>query len=330
MAWDVVIVGGANTDFLVRGPRLPRAGETARGEVFLESPGGKGANQAIAAARLGAKVALVARVGRDMRGSAIVARLDSEGVDITHVHRDPHAPTGVALVQVDEKGEKQILAAPEANLRLRPADVWRASDWISSARVLLLQLEIPMDAVRAAAELGHAAGVKVILDPSPISPLADDLFPLLAVIRPDAIEAEAITGVRIGGRDDARRAAERLLTRGVGAAAIAAPGGNLIYWREGELWLPHIPVESVDETGAGDALVAALAVALSEGWAWDEAGAFASAAAALASTGIGAQGALPGREAVMELLAREARRSEELRAAAERASILPFPRHEQR
>jgi ribokinase len=304
-AWDIVVAGGANFDYLVRGPKLPQPGETAPGDVFDEAPGGKGANQAVAAARLGARVAFVGRIGADERGEAILARLREEGVDTRHAVRDAYSSTGVALVMVNQQGQKQILTAPGANRQLTIADVLAAAPTIAAARVLLTQLEVPLECVMAAARLAHAAGAKVVLDPAPPIALPDEFLPLVDVVKPNAAEAEALTGVRVQDRDAARRAARRLLERGVGAVAVqAGEAGNLLVWPEAECWLPRIEVESVDATGAGDAFAAALAVALAEGRAWSEAGALASASAALATTVIGAQAGLPRRQAAEALLAR--------------------------
>jgi ribokinase len=303
MEWDVVVVGSTNTDFLARGPKLPAPGETAEGEEFHEGAGGKGANQAVAAARLGARTALVARVGRDRRGEELLRGLAAEGVDLRHVAHDPDAPTGAAIIMVDRKGEKSILVAPGANGRMGAADVDAAAGMIQAARVVLCQLEIPLETVLTACRLARAAGARVILDPAPARPLPDELFPLLDVIRPNAGEAETLTGVKVRDRDSARRAAESLLGRGAGAAAVQAGGeGDLLAWPGGECWLPRFPVKSVDATGAGDAFAAGLAVMLAEGRPWQEAGPFASAAAALATTAVGAQAALPRRDAVLRLL----------------------------
>ncbi len=158
MGWDVVVVGSANTDFLIRGPKLPAAGETVGGDEFHEGAGGKGANQAVAAARLGARTALVARLGRDRRGDELAARLAAEGVDLRHAARDADAPTGAAVIMVDSRGEKSILIAPGANGRMSAADVDAAAGMIQAARVVLCQLEVPLDAVLTACRLARAAG----------------------------------------------------------------------------------------------------------------------------------------------------------------------------
>ena len=304
--YDVVVVGGANVDYLVRGPALPTPGATVRGTEFQEAPGGKGANQAVAAARLGAHVALVARVGADRRGDDLLERLAAEGVETCYVVRDQSERTGVAVVQVDARGEKQILTAPGANLRLGVGDVEAAGPLIRSARVLLTQLEAPLDTAMEAARVAHDAGARVVLDPAPAIPLPDELLRLLDVIRPNAGEARVLTSVEVRDRASARRAADVLLARGAGAAVVQAGGeGNLLVWSSGEYWLPHIPVVSVDATGAGDAFAAALAVQLAEECSLPEAGRFASAAAALATMKLGAQAALPGRAEVLALLAEQ-------------------------
>jgi ribokinase len=310
--WDVVVVGGANTDYLARGPELPRSGATVRGDEFQEAPGGKGANQAVAAARLGARVTFVGRVGADARGDALMRRLEAEGVDTRHSVCDDEAATGVAVIQVDRKGEKQILTAPGANLRLGTADVSAATDVLRDTRVLLLQFDPPMDTVLVAAHLAHAAGARIVLDPAPPERVPEELLRLVHVIRPNSGEATALTGIGVDDRATARQAAEHLLERGVDAACVqAGKAGDLLVWRSDggeprERWLPRFDVASVDATGAGDAFAAALSVMLAEGNPLDEAARFASAAAALTTTKLGAQAALPRREAVLALLARSA------------------------
>lgn len=301
--YDVVVVGGANMDYLARGPRLPTPGSTVQGSQFQEAPGGKGANQAVAAARLGARVALVARIGADRRGDDVLERLAMEAVNTRFVIRDRAAPTGVAVIQVDERGEKQILTSPGANRRLGVGDIEAAAPAIRGARVVLTQLEVPLDTVMAAARLARDAGARVVLDPAPPVELPDKLLGMVDVIRPNAGEAEVLTGIEVRDRDSARRSADALLARGAGAAVVQAGGeGNLVVWSDGAHWLPVIPVLSVDATGAGDAFAAALATMLAEGRSLPEAGEFASAAAALATTKLGAQAGLPRLDEVLALL----------------------------
>jgi ribokinase len=300
---DIVVVGGINTDFLVQGPRLPGPGDNVRGHLFLESLGGKGADGAVGAARLGARVALIGRVGMDARGLALLEQLEGEGVDIGAVARDPSALTGVVLEMVDEAGQKQTLASPGANLCMRVADVMQAEERISAASVLLVDLEVPMDVVSAAVHHARAAGTRVLLDPAPAMSLPEDLLEAVHVIRPNAEEAEALTGVEVRDRGSARQAAENLLRRGVGGVVVASPDGSLVLSSEGELWLPDLSVERADTTGAGDAFCAALAVALTEGKSLAQAARFAHEASALATMRLGALGGLPTREQVESRLA---------------------------
>ena len=206
-------------------------------------------------------------------------------------------------------GEKQILSAPGANQRLSVSDVQRAAKLIRNARVLVLQFEVPMAANLVAAHLARNAGVAIVLDPAPGRRAPRELLRLVTVIRPNELEAEALTGVKVSNRASARTAAKRLLGHGAQAAIIAAGRGNLLVWRaendrSDELWLPKLPVKSIDATGAGDAFVAAVAVALVEGHPFTEAAIFANAAAALTTTKLGAQPALPRRPAVLSLLRR--------------------------
>jgi len=304
--WDIVVIGGVNIDYLVRGERLPKTGETVMGSQFQEAPGGKGANQAVAAARLGARVALVARVGTDRPAKKILKRLQDEGVNIKHVLRDETDATGVALVMVGKRGEKEILTAPGVNLHFSVDDIHQAATLIRSVRILLTQLEVPLEAVVQAAQYAYEAGAKVILDPSPPLALPDEFMRMISLIKPNAREAEALTGIKVQDRDSARLAAKRLIERGVGAVAVqAGEEGNLIVTsEEEEYWFPKIPIQSIDSTGAGDAFAAALTVALLEERPWQEAGAWASAAAALKTTKLGAQAGLPARDQVLALLAK--------------------------
>jgi ribokinase len=300
--FDVVVIGGANTDYLIRGAALPGPGATVDGQEFQEAPGGKGANQAVAAARLGARVAFLGKVGADARGQALLDRLRAEGIETSGVLRQPGAVTGVALVMVDAQGEKQIMTAPGANHLLGAEEIARASELIARARVALLQLELPLPAVEAAARLSRAAGAVVVLDPAPPRELPEELLRDVHVLRPNAAEAEVLTGVRVEDAASARRAAENLLRRGVGTVVVGAPGGNLLLSPELELWLPHLQVQAVDATGAGDAFAAALAASLARGEGLAYGARFANAAAALKTTRLGAQAGLPQRAEVEQLL----------------------------
>jgi ribokinase len=301
---DVVVVGKANVDYLARGPVLPGPGEGVNGDVFQEACGGKGANQSVGAARLGARVALVARIGADARGDLVLSALRAEGVDASQVTRDQEQHTGVALCQVDAEGNKQILSATGANARLTAAHVREAFAALGACRVVLCQLGVPFEAFAEAVRQGRAAGARVVLDPAPGLPLPDEWLAALDVVRPNALEAEALTGVRVVDRESARAAAQQLVRRGAKAAAVqAGRHGDVLIWSGGEEWLPRFEVKRIDATGAGDAFASALAVCLAQGRPLPEAGRFASAAAALATTKLGAQASLATRAQIEALLA---------------------------
>jgi ribokinase len=308
---DVVVAGGANFDYLVISDGLPKPGETVSAHGFREAPGGKGANQAVAAARMGAKVALIGRVGADDRGEIIRERLVDEGVDLGGLFADPHAHTGIALITVGGRGEKQIAADLAANQRLSREDISRSAKLLSSTRVLLVQLEIPLEAVFAAIAIAKASGAEILLDPAPAIPLPEVIFRELDLIRPNASEAEVLTGVHVSDRRSARRAAKILLERGARAVCVQAgdEGDLLVQAERDELFLPRYEIESVDATGAGDAFMGVLAAMRAQGLSLAEAAKHASAAAALKTTRVGAQAGLPSREALLAFMARQERRS---------------------
>jgi ribokinase len=304
--WDLVVVGGAYTDYVVQGPKIPEPGETKLGNKFLELPGSKASNQAVAAARLGARVAFVACVGNDRRGDEIITGLKKEGVDTRYVVKTDAEPTGMSLIQVDEKGHKQMMVAPGACRHLSIAAVERAAELFGQTKILSTQLEIPVEVAMTAMRRGREAGARILFDPAPYAPIPQELLALVDIIKPDTSEAQDLTGIEVKDREAARTAAQQLLKRGVREAVAVQAGGHgeLVVLREGEYWLPIIHVNSVDTTGAGDTFAGALATALAEGRTWAEAGPFASAAAALTTTKLGARPALPKRDDVMALLAR--------------------------
>lgn len=303
--FDAVVVGGANFDYLIRTPELPRPGRTVAGEEFQEAPGGKGANQAVACARLGMSVAFIGAVGDDRRGKAIVDRLNQEGVDTRFIARVSRDHTGIAVIQTDVKGRKQIATAPGANLQLTTDMVVEAEEAIRRAAVLLLQLEVPLDAVSKAVNVASDADVRIVFDPAPPRSLPIRLLRRIDILKPNAHEASVLTEVDVHDRDSALRAARTLRKRGVSTVAIeAGEKGNLVVWDGGEEFVPRMKVKSVDATGAGDAFAAALAVAVCEGMSMRDAAWFASAAAALKTTKLGAQAGLPHRGEVDRFLRR--------------------------
>lgn len=302
MQIDILVVGGANYDYLVRGPRIPSMDETVVGTDLHVGPGGKGANAAIGASRLGARVAFVGRIGVDLAGKEVLDRLRAEHVDVSHVVTDKDAPTGTALIMVGDRGHKAIMTAPGANARLQPADIEAARELFQAARIVVLQLEPEPATVRTALQLARNRA-RVILDAAPPRQDVSDLI-AVDVFRANAGEASAITGIDVEDVDSARQASRWLTSRGAGATCIAVDNGDLLSWSDGELILPHIPLMAIDTTGSGDAFVAGLAVGLAEQQSLVDAAWLGAAAAAMKATRLGAQPGLPARHQVNELLAR--------------------------
>lgn len=293
----IVVVGSSNTDMVIKSQRIPVPGETVLGGRFVMAPGGKGGNQAVAAARLGGDVVFVARVGDDMLGSQAIENYRKEGIDVSYVTRDSDEATGVALILVDDKGENLISVASGANYRLGPDDVDRAADVIRSADMVVVQLETPLPAIARVAKIGADAGVPVILDPAPApnDPIPAEILEKITFIKPNENEASRLTGMEVTDADSARRAAERLLAQGVrGVIVTLGTAGALIVEKGKEpILIPSRRVDAVDSTAAGDCFSGGLAVGLAEGKTLEEAARFAAAAAALSVTRLGAQPSLP-------------------------------------
>ena len=299
----IAVVGSLNMDIIARVARLPMPGETVPATSHLESLGGKGANQAVAAARAGSDVAFVGRIGTDRAGDALLARLDESGIDTTHVIQDSSGSTGTALIAVDNRGENTIVVIPGVNAHLRPADVEAASDVIARCSILLLQLEIPLETVRYAAALAQRSGTTVILNPSPSQELPGSLLDLVDILVPNEEEVAYLTGM--GSPVDPTSAAGMLCSNGVEAVVITlGRRGAAIVDGNGETTIRAYDVEVVDSTGAGDAFVGNLAAALDSGSSLVEAARFASAAAALSVQTAGAQSSLPSRAETDGLIAR--------------------------
>lgn len=291
----IIVVGSLNMDLVIRTPRLPLPGETLSGGPFATYPGGKGANQAVAAARLGAAVTMVGRVGDDAFGGELRAGLIHAGIDAAQVLATPGAATGVALITVEQGGQNTIVIAPGANAAVGPADIEAAAGAIGAARTLLLQLEIPLPAITRAAQIARAAGATVILNPAPApaGPLPAELLACVDYLIPNEIEAAALLGAPLPGDPLAAARAIRERT-GVGAALItlgargaAVASADLAYAQ------PAFPVDAVDATAAGDAFIGGFAAALAGGRRPAEALRWGCAAGALAATRMGAQASLP-------------------------------------
>jgi ribokinase len=297
----IVVVGSLNMDLVVRAPHHPEPGETIIGSDFGVFPGGKGANQAVAAARLGASVKMVGCVGNDSFGRALIATLTQDQVDATHIRTDPVAATGVAVITVSAAGQNTIVVASGANARLTPADVDAAESLFVGASVLLLQLESPLAAVVRAVELAHEHGVHVVLNPAPAQPLEDAMLARVDYLVPNQIELSLLTGM--GADADPARAAAALRARGPRHVVVTLGESGVLVLDDRPHLLARHPVTVVDTTAAGDAFVGAFAVALALGKPDLEAAAWGNAAGALAVTRAGAQPSLPDRHTFDEFLA---------------------------
>lgn len=295
----IVVFGSSNTDMVVKAPRLPRAGETVVGSNFVMAAGGKGANQAVAAARLGADVTFVARLGADMFGDQALEGYQREGICTDLIVRDAEHHTGVALIVVDDAGENLIAVAPGANQHLAPADVDRAAERLRAAAVVMLQLEVPLDTVRRAIELANEHAVPVILDPAPApdEPLDTRLLGAVEYLTPNETEAQRLTGIAVVDEASARAAAGRLLEAGTRNVIVTLGAkGALVANRAETFLVPACRVEALDSTAAGDAFNGGLAVALARGLSLADAVREACLVGALSTTRLGAQPSLPTAE----------------------------------
>ncbi len=299
MAGKIVVVGSTNTDMVVKAAFLPKPGETVLGGQFFMFPGGKGGNQAVAAARLGGHVTLVANTGNDVFGNESISQFSQEKIDTTYIGRDDRNPSGVALIGIDQHGENSILVAPGANAALSEADIDRATDALRSADVVLVQLEIPLPVVlhtvRRCAELGR----RLILNPAPAQLLSADFYPSLFAITPNETETELLTGIHVTDETSARQAAEVLLSRGVANVIITLGSkGALLHNATQSVTVAAPVVQAVDTTAAGDVFNGAFAVAVADGMPLEQAVAAACQAAALSVTRMGAQASAPYRHEI--------------------------------
>jgi len=301
----IVVVGSANTDLVVRIATLPRPGETVLGGAFSQVGGGKGANQAVAAARAGGEVTFVAKVGDDAYGQAAISSYEAEGIVTTHVTTAPGVASGVALILIDAEGENSIAVASGANSKLAPSDIDAAAEVIAAADIVLVQLEIPLATVRRVVEIASGAGRPVILNPAPACTLDDDLLRQLSLITPNESEASLLTGLDVKDTGIAATAAAQLIGRGAAAAIVTLGKEGSLVLDSGSPTPQHVPshtVTAIDTVAAGDVFNGALAVALAEGRSLTDAAAFATAAAAIAVTREGAQASAPYRDEIEALL----------------------------
>lgn len=293
---SIIVVGSSNTDMVIQTHKFPVPGETLLGGKFFLFPGGKGANQAVAAARLGGLVTFIAKIGNDIFGEQALQQFKKEGILTDYIISDPSNPSGVALITVDAKGENTIVVAQGANGALTSKDIQKANEEFENTSIVLMQLEIPLDAVLHTAKLATQHGKKVILNPAPARQLPDALLKELFIITPNESETETLLGIKITDMNSVHAAAKQLHEKGVAHAIITLGSeGAYLYNAEGGKHIPTTKVTPVDSTAAGDVFNGALAVAISEGKSLSEAIKFANRAAAISVTRMGAQASAPFR-----------------------------------
>ena len=299
----IVVFGGINMDLVGTTQRMPMPGETVFGDSFHTAPGGKGANQAVAAARLGADVRMVGRVGADDFGSTLIDGLRRERIDASRVAVDPNNHSGIAMILLDGDRQNYIVATYGANLACDQAQVDAVSEALEGAHALLLQLEVPLEAALSAATLAKGRGVPVVWDPAPALPMGKKAYAACDVLTPNQVEAEFLTGIPVVDIDSAHRACESLVADGVRAAVVKLGEGGAYYSTADEHgFVPPFAVDVADTVAAGDAFAAALAVRISEGRTLRDAVLYGNGAGSLAVTKSGAQEAMPTRREVDELL----------------------------
>lgn len=301
---NICVVGASNMDLLAKVPRLPRLGETLIGHRFHMGCGGKGANQAVMAARMGARVTMVTKLGRDPFGEITFDNYKKHGINTEFIFWDSETFSGVAPIFVDDEGRNVIVIVPGANFRLTPEEVRKAEAAIAQADVVVCQLEVPLEVTVEALRLARRHGRTTIFNPAPATDLPDDVLRLSDILAPNEPEAEALTGLAVRNVDEAREAALRLLQRGPAAVIITLGERGALLAREGKVQhFPAFPVKAVDTTGAGDAFIGALAVRVALGEPLEKAIVFANAAAALSVTKVGTQVSFPSLEEVESMVA---------------------------
>lgn len=295
----IIVVGSSNMDLAVKSPRIPSKGETILGGDFIMTPGGKGANQAVAAAKLGAEVYFIAKLGDDIFGWQSLSNFQEVGIHTEYVEQTQDAPSGVALITVDDAGDNMIVVAPGANLKLSTEDVEQAQRAIDSSGAVAAQLEVPLETVEFAAGLANNADVPFILDPAPAQKLSYEFLRMVDVLTPNETEAEILTGIKVTDESSALLAAKDLLNRGVKAVILTMGSkGYVLATKDRVQFVSAVKVDAVDATAAGDAFTGSLAVGLAQGKTLKDAALFANHVAALSVTKMGAQSSMPDAEQV--------------------------------
>ena len=301
----ILIFGSSNTDMTVKTPTLPAPGETVLGGVFTMSAGGKGANQAVAAKRVGGDVSFICKVGNDVFGDNSIKHYEAEGIDVSGILRSDK-PSGVALITVDKDAENCIVVASGANLDFSDEDIKASEAALKSCDILLMQLEIPVPTVLQAARIAYEAGAMVVLNPAPYAELPEEIFKYISLFIPNETELASFSGMPVTDKDSAAAAAQVLFNKGVGKMIVTMGSkGSLILDGGEPQFVQARKVKAVDTTGAGDTYCGSICVALSEGKSLKEAAEFASAVSALSVTKMGAQTAIPSRAEAEAFIAGE-------------------------
>ena len=295
----ILVVGSSNTDMMIKTEHLPRPGETVLGGSFFMNPGGKGANQAVAIARLGGQIAFICKTGSDIFGHQSHQLFEEEGIDTSYIFSDTKNPSGVALITVDENAENCIVVASGANANLSPENLSKAESAIDDAEFILMQLEIPIETVEYVADTAHKKNKKVILNPAPAQKLSKELLKNLYMITPNETEAELISGIKISDEQSVLESAKKISEMGVDNVIITLGAkGAFVYSDHICEIVPTVKVKAIDTTAAGDIFNGALTVALAENRSLIESVRFACKASAISVTRIGAQSSAPYRNEV--------------------------------
>lgn len=302
----VLVVGSSNTDMVIKAEHLPAPGETILGGTFFMNPGGKGANQAVAAARLGGNVTFICKTGNDVFGKQCVQLFEEEGINTSYLLSDSKNPSGVALITIDKDAENCIVVASGANATFSAVDIQKAQSIIEEANIVLMQLEIPLETVEYVAKNAAIKGVKVVLNPAPARELSDELLRNISIITPNKTEAEMLSGIKVVDMESARKAAQIICDKGVKTVIITLGKNGAQVLHEGEFThVPALNVDAVDTTAAGDVFNGALVVALSENKNILEAVQFACSASAISVTRLGAQSSAPYKREIASFVAVE-------------------------
>ncbi|MGM8364977.1 ribokinase [Virgibacillus sp. W0181] len=292
---NIIVVGSYVVDLMSRTPHIPTAGETVLGGPFRMGPGGKGGNQAVAAARLGSEVTMVTKVGEDIFGDEAIKNFEQEGISSKYITRHPDEVTGTALIAVDDHSENMIVVAPGACGKITKADVEKAKADFETADIVLLQLETSMEAVEATVNLAHSLGKQVVLNPAPYQEVTNDLLSKVTYVTPNETEASLLTGIEVNDEASARKASKILVEKGVNKVIITlGKQGCFVYdGSDDGRFVQAYQVKAVDTTGAGDAFNGAFATFIADGFSLDEAVGRANAVGALSVTKVGTAPAMP-------------------------------------